>query len=133
MAARQQVTRDWWDTRRVEFELFISQLVIDEASAGDADAAARRLEVLEGISLIEPTEGTDELVEALMGALALPSKAAADAVHIALAIVNGIDFLLTWNCMHIANAVFRPTIEATCRAYRYEMPVICTPEELLGK
>ena len=131
MAARQQVTREWWDTRRKDFELFVSQLVIDEASAGDPDAAARRLAAIDGIPLLEATEGTEELVEALIQALALPPKAAADAAHIALTVVNGIDFLLTWNCTHIANAVFRPTIESTCRAYGYEMPVICTPEELL--
>lgn len=67
-----------------------------------------------------------------MRALTLPAKAAADAAHIALAVVNGMDFLLTWNGSHIANAAFRPTIEATCRAYGYRMPVICMPEELLG-
>ncbi len=131
MAARQQVTREWWDARRGEFELFISQLVIDEATSGDPDAAARRITVLNGIPLLEPAEGTEELVDALIRALALPPKAAADAAHIALTVVNGMDFLLTWNCTHIANAAFRPTIEATCRACGYRMPVICTPEELL--
>ena len=132
MAARQQVTREWWDARRDEFELFISQLVIDEASAGDQEAAVRRLAVLDGLPLLEPAEGTDELVEALIRALSLPPKAAADAAHIALTVVNGMDFLLTWNCTHIANAVLRPVIEATCCACGYQMPVICTPEELLG-
>ena len=131
MAARQQVTRAWWDTRRKRFELFVSQLVIDEASVGAPDAAARRMEAIDGIPLLEATEGTEELVEALIQALALPAKAAADAAHIALTVANGIDFLLTWNCTHIANAVLRPTIESTCRGCGYEMPVICTPEELL--
>jgi hypothetical protein len=131
MAARQEITRDWWDNRRGEFDLFVSQLVIDEASAGDPDAVARRLAILEGIPLIEPRTGTDELVEALIQDLALPDRAAADAVHIALAVVNGIDFLLTWNCTHIANAVNRPIIELTCQSLGYSAPVICTPEELL--
>lgn len=133
MAAHQQITRDWWDNRRQDFELFVSQLVVDEANAGDPDAAARRLAVIDGIPLLEATEGTDELVEALVKALSLPAKAVADAAHIGLTVVNGIDFLLTWNCTHIANAVLRPTIEATCRAHGYDMPVICTPEELLGE
>jgi hypothetical protein len=131
MAARQEITRDWWDNRRNEFDLFVSQLVIDEASAGDSDAVARRLDILEGIPLIEPLAGTDALVEALIQDLSLPARAAADAVHIALAVVNGIDFLLTWNCTHIANAANRSIIELTCHALGYSAPVICTPEELL--
>jgi hypothetical protein len=133
MAARQEITREWWDERRNDFELFISQLVIDEASAGDRDAAARRLAAIDGLPLLETGEDTDELVDALVKALALPPRAAADAAHIGLAVVNGIDFLLTWNCTHIANAIYRPTIESTCRAFGYEMPVICTPEELLAR
>jgi hypothetical protein len=131
MAARQEITRDWWDNRRGEFDLHISQLVLDEASAGDPAAVARRLATLEGISLIEPLAGTDEMAEALIRNMALPDRAAADAVHIALAVVNGIDFLLTWNCTHIANAANRPIIELTCRTFGYAAPVICTPEELL--
>ena len=105
--------------------------MVDEASGGDPDAVVRRLAAIDGIPLLEATEGTDELMESLIRALALPQKAAADAAHIALTVVNGIEFLLTWNCTHIANAALRPSIEATCRAHGYEMPVICTPEELL--
>jgi len=131
MAARQQITRDWWDSSRTEFELFVSQVVVDEASAGDPDAVARRLAVLDGIPLLEPQAGTDELVEELIRRLSLPNRAAADAVHIALAVVNGIDYLLTWNCTHIANAANRPLIETACEALGYEAPIICTPEELL--
>src|SRR5688572_26854579 len=82
MAARQQITREWWDNRRHDFELFVSQLVIDEASAGDSDAATRRLESLAGIPLLEPQQDTDVIVEALIRELALPDKAAADALHI---------------------------------------------------
>jgi hypothetical protein len=131
MAARQEITRDWWDSRRSEFDLFISQLVVDEASAGDSDAVARRLAVLEGIPLIEPQVGSDDLVEALIRELSLPNRATADAVHITLAVVNGIDFLLTWNCTHIANAANRATIEGVCESLGFVTPVICTPEELL--
>ncbi len=131
MAARQQITRDWWDSRRHDFDLFVSQLVIDEASAGDPAAAARRLEVLEGIPLLGPHEDTQMLVDALIRDLSLPDRAAADAVHIALSVVNGMDFLLTWNCTHIANAAFRPLIESACSSLGYRLPVICTPEELM--
>ena len=131
MAARQQITREWWDGRRDDFDLFVSQLVIDEASSGDPDAAARRMEILDGIPLLEPQEGADGLVQALVRDLSLPDRAAADAVHIALSVVNGVDFLLTWNCTHIANAAFRSTIQLACVSLGYEVPVICTPEELL--
>lgn len=128
MAARQQITRECWDTKRNEFELFISQLVIDEASAGDA--AARRLEVLDGLPLLELGEDTNSLSKLLLRELFLPERASSDAVHIALAVVSGIDYLLTWNCTHIANATLRPRIEEACRTLGYRMPIICTPEEL---
>ena len=108
-----------------------SQVVLDEASAGDPDAAARRLEVLDGIPLVRRQQGTDELANELARELFLPVRAYADAVHISLAVVNGLDFLLTWNCTHIANAEFRPIIELTCHSLGYSVPVICTPEELL--
>jgi hypothetical protein len=131
MAARQQITREWWDTRRHDFELFISQLVIDEGSAGDPEAAARRLEALKGIPLLEEPDDTNALTDMLIRDLALPDKAAADATHISLCVVNGIDFLVTWNCTHIANAQYRSVIETACESLGYNSPVICTPEELL--
>jgi hypothetical protein len=131
MAARQEITRDWWDHRRSEFELFISQVVLDEASAGDPDAVARRLEVLADIPFIAPQPGFEDLAEQIVRDLALPKKAAADAVHIALAVSNRIDFLLTWNCTHIANACNRPIIESVCQRLGYKPPIICTPEELM--
>jgi hypothetical protein len=131
VAARQQITQEWWEHRRHAFDLFISQLVIDEASAGDAVAAARRLESLEGIPLLEPQAETADLVELLVRDLSLPDRATGDAVHIALSVVNGIDFLLTWNCTHIANAALRPSIDAACKSLGYKVPVICTPEELM--
>jgi hypothetical protein len=92
MAARQQITRDWWDQRRNEFELFISQVVLDEASAGDPDAVARRLEMLADIPFVEPQPGFEAMAEEFMRELSLPKKAAADAVDIALAVANHMDF-----------------------------------------
>jgi hypothetical protein len=131
VAARQQMTRNWWESRRVYFDLFVSQLVIDESSNGDPEAIVRRLEVLDGIPLVEAHLGTAELAESLIRDLSLPIRAADDAAHIALAVVNGIDFLLTWNCTHIANAANRPIIERACHSLGYQVPVICTPEELM--
>lgn len=132
VAARQQITCQWWNSRRHDFELFVSQIVLDEIGVGDPDAIARRLEAVDGIPLLEPQEGAEGLVKVLIRDLALPHRAAADALHIALAVANGIDFLLTWNCTHIANAANRPIIEMTCHSLGYEAPVICTPEELMS-
>lgn len=131
MAGHQQTTREWWDTRREDFELFVSQFVIDEASAGDPDAARRRLEMMVNVPLLNPGANVHALADELMKRVPLPPKAAADALHIAIATINGMDYLLTWNCTHIANAALRPNIEAVCRENGYEPPVICTPEELL--
>ena len=130
-AARQQITQEWWQTRREDFDLFASQIVMDEAGAGDADAAARRLEFMSDLPLLNPSDDVADLAQALLDEVPLPAKAAADALHIAVATVNGIDFLLTWNCTHIANATLRGNIEAVCRSRGYEPPIICTPEELL--
>jgi predicted nucleic acid-binding protein len=129
-AGHQETTREWWATRSA-FELYISQLVLDEAAAGDASAAAKRLEALRAIPLLELTTEATALGRDLIRDAALPAKAAADALHIALAATHGMDCLVTWNCAHIANATMRPKIEAICRANGFEPPVICTPLELL--
>ncbi len=131
MAAHQQTTREWWETRREEFDVFVSQFVIDEAALGDSGAAKRRMEVLAEIPLVDPNEDVYALAEAIMERVPLPAKASTDALHIAIATVNGMDYLLTWNCTHIANAEFRASIEMVCRSHGFEPPVICTPEELL--
>ena len=130
-AAHQQITHQWWQTRRQDFDLFTSQFVIDESSKGDPDAATRRLGVLDDIPLLEPSEDVAELAQALIGQVPFPKRAAADALHIAIAVVSGMDYLLTWNCTHIANAARRSAIESVCRSKGYEIPIICTPEELL--
>lgn len=132
MAGQQQQTRDWWSKRRDDFELRISELVVQEASRGDATAAAERIAALTGITALQFSEAADALASSLIGALRLPPRAHPDALHIAIAAVNGVQYLLTWNCRHLANAVLRPRIEAVCRkAGGVEPPVICTPYELM--
>lgn len=129
--AHQQITREWWDNQRRDFELYASQAVIVEARAGDPNAAAARLDALRDVQLLEATEEAALLAQRLMDEVPLPERAAVDAAHIAVAAVHGLDYLLTWNCRHIANAVMRPDIEEICREAGFEPPVICTPEELL--
>ena len=131
IAGHQQVTREWWDTRRASYELCVSQLVLDEASVGDAQAAQERLKVLQPMLVLETTSDAVELAKELLKAGALPPKAANDALHIAIAATKSVPYLLTWNCRHLANAVMRPVIESVCAAKGFTAPIICTPEELL--
>jgi len=131
VAARQQITREWFGLCANGCELFISELVATEASGGDEDAAKERLALVQGIPRLRMTDAAGELAARLVGGGAVPRKAAEDALHIAVAAVHGVDYLLTWNCKHIANAAMRQAIEAVCREVGYEPPVICTPEELM--
>jgi len=131
IAGHQQITHDWWDTSRSDYELCVSQLLLDEAGAGDPQAARERLVVLQPMLVLETTSEALELAKELVQAGALPAKAAGDALHIAIAATKGIPFLLTWNCRHLANAVMRPMIEDVCKRKGFKAPIICTPEELL--
>jgi len=132
VAARQQVTIEWWERRRRDFELVSSELVLDEARRGDADAAQDRLAFLEGLALLRVTPEAEHLASAIISAGVLPDRAFADALHIAVATVHEVDFLMTWNCAHIANAETLPGVGATCRTRGFVLPFICTPDELLG-
>src|SRR5438552_3550975 len=130
-AARQQLTKDWWDTKRENHDLFISQLVLDEIGFGEAGMAKRRLELVINISLLESTEEARNLARSIMDSRLLPANAEGDAAHIALATVHKMDILLTWNCRHIANAFIRGRLRQSIGACGYSTPTICTPEELL--
>lgn len=132
IAAHQQITHEWWDRWRSSFELCVSQLVVSEAGAGDPIAAQERLQILKPMTLLETTADALYLAKDLISMGALPAKAADDALHIAVAAMNGVSFLLTWNCRHLANATMRPMIEAVCVAKGLRAPIICTPEELMG-
>lgn len=131
IAANQQTTRDWWDNERQRYDLFVSRYVIDECSDDDPVAAQERLVFLEGVPLLEVSEAAVALAEALVKNVPLPPKAVIDAYHISVAAVHGVEFLLTWNCNHIANPALRTRIESVCRTMGFEPPVICTPQELL--
>ena len=133
MAANQEATRHWWDTARQHYDLFISEFVIAECASGDANAANRRNSIIENLPTLALSNSVEQLAEHLLKEAALPQKAKIDALHIAVAAVHGMDYLLTWNCKHIANAVTRPKIELICRQSGYEPTVICTPLELMGE
>jgi hypothetical protein len=131
IAADQQTTQDWWDFHRHEYEMFVSEAVLDEAGDGDAVLAAKRLAVLAGIPRLQTTPEADALVERLLRSDIIPPKAAADAVNLALSAAHGIEYLLTWNCRHIHNLKLERRIEAACEAFGFTCPIICTPAELM--
>ncbi len=131
VAANQQVTHEWWNTRRSQFDLFISQIVIDEAGEGDLEAAQQRLEKLQNISLLELRAEALDLSKKFLHQNTIPAKASQDALHIAVATIYGLDYLLTWNCKHIANAVILKKIAKIAAEEGYELPTICTPFELM--
>jgi predicted nucleic acid-binding protein len=131
VAGHQQITHDWWDTRRGDYELCVSQLVLQEAGDGDAQAANERLAVLATMTLLEIKEQAVDLADDLVQAGALPPKAENDALHIAVAAVHRIPYLLTWNCRHMANATMRTQIETVCASKGFKAPIICTPEEMM--
>lgn len=127
---RQQLTMKWWEGRG-DFELFVSELVLEEASGGDSNAATRRTEALQGIALLDGDDLSVELTQRLILEVPFPPNAESDAAHIAIAATNGIDYLLTWNFTHIANATLRERIRGVCESLGFRCPEICTPEELL--
>ena len=131
-AARQQLTREWWDVERRNYDLCISQIVLDEVAAGDAAAAHRRMAVIDTLPLLDLTFEVDGLAETIMQSGLLPASASRDAVHIAVTAVHQVHFLLTWNCRHIANATIFRDLQHIIMSAGYDVPVICTPEELLG-
>ena len=132
-AAWQQTTIQWWEQERPKYELFTSELVLVEARAGDADAAQRRLTALDALPLLAVTDDAKELADRLIADGGIPAHAEADALHIAVAIVQRMDYLLTWNCRHINNAAAKPVIRSISAVAGYTCPEICTPLELLSE
>ncbi len=129
--AHQEATRRWWLRKRKEFQVFVSPLVVEEIAAGDPNPARRRIRLLRGVPRLAVTDAVLAVAQLLVDRGAVPREAEVDAVHIALAAVHGVEYLLTWNCKHIANATKRAEIEEVCRDRGFEPPIICTPDELL--
>lgn len=132
IAAHQQITHDWWLRRRNHFQLFISQFVTDEISVGDKAAAAHRLVAIKAIPILEITEDVLRLNDRILASNLIPRRAAHDAAHIAISTVHEMDFLMTWNCAHLANAEIADRIAEICLESGYTCPRICTPEVLIG-
>lgn len=131
VAAHQRLTQKWWEERGPRFEMLISELVYRAAAAGDVAAARARLQAIAKLKMLTVAEEAISLAERLTARGPIPSESGADALHIAIAAVNGIDYLLTWNCRHLANAAHRSRIESLVEGTDYVCPIICTPEELI--
>lgn len=130
-AAWQQITTQWWEQSRPNYNLFTSELVFIEAERGDADAAAKRITCLKGIPELQVNDEIEMLAERFLLKGGLPHKAEIDSLHIAIAAVHQMDYILTWNCRHINNAALKPLLRSVCIAAQYPFPEICTPMELL--
>ena len=131
-AARQQLTRVWWDKERLSYRLVTSQTVHDECAKGEPEMAQRRVQLLSGIPLLHLSDPVAEIAKELLARQIIPTKAADDAIHIAVASVHGIDYLLTWNCKHLANPRIWWPVSKVISRFGYTPSVICTPEDLIG-
>ncbi len=131
-AARQELTIEWWDNHRLRYELLSSQIVLDEAARGERAMAEKRLSMLDDVPLLVISDSVVEIAAELLSDNVVPKKASDDAFHIACAGVHSVDFLLTWNCKHIANPHNRYRIQKCFDRHQIRMPVICTPEEFIG-
>ncbi len=132
VAAHQQLTSDWWQDHRHRFHLFTSQRVLIEAGSGDALAARRRLDALDGIALLQSRDDALQLARHFMRVARFPENSSKDALHVAIAAVHGMNFLMTWNCRDIANAEIVRRLAAVCGEAGWELPILCTPEQLMG-
>lgn len=133
LMANVETTRQWWDDRRPQFMLYISQVVLDEVARGDNEMASRRLEILRDFPLLEINQAVQNLAAQFLSKSSLPPKASDDALHIAAATVYGLDYLLSWNCKHIANAQIQKKLLQISLDAGYDLPTICTPYELMGE
>ena len=131
-AAHQQLTLAWWE-KRGQYELMVSEVVLRECGAGDSESAAKRLEFVRDLPLLLITEQAIKIAEDLIKQKIVPLKAIEDALHIAIATANGVDYLVTWNCRHIANPEIQRGIASYLEQIGAVLPFICTPEELLGE
>lgn len=130
-AARQTLTQAWWDSQRDRYDIYISDVVVIEAGRGDVDRAARRLEFLSHLPRLLPSQDAEQVADRLLRSGIIPSAAADDAAHLAIAITAELDYLLTWNMKHLAHPVVRHRVERFCADEDLVVPMICTPAELL--
>lgn len=133
IAAHQAVTAEWWNGHRLQYDVYVSPLVVEEISAGDASAAEERLRAIGDIPSVAIAAEAESLASALLAANAVPANSTRDALHIAIAATQGIDYLITWNFRHINNASTRTMVANVVSTFGLVRPVLCSPEELMGE
>ncbi|MGA2296347.1 MAG: type II toxin-antitoxin system VapC family toxin [FCB group bacterium] len=131
IAGHQKLTLDWWKKSKIKFDCYISQFVLDEIAKGDRIASSERLSITKNIPLLEYTEEIDKLAIQYVKLLNIPEKSRTDAFHLAIAVWFEIDYLLSWNCKHIANAVVNYKLREYNKTNSLFVPILCTPTELL--
>ena len=131
-AAKQQTTRDWWRLQRLQFSCVTSEEAMKEARRGDPNMAARRIDALRDLRRLNPTPLASDLADLIVQSGILPPRAVADAVHLALATAHDVDYLLTWNCRHLANAQILRRVARLVESRVKRLPMVCTPDELMG-
>lgn len=132
-ASNQTLTEEWWHIHRRKFQLYTSQLVINEARSGDLEAANRRLVYLEDLLVLAYDDDCEKIAKHFLQPIGpIHPSAEADAMHIAMSTNYGVDFLLTWNCKHIANAAIEIQLQKIAQKLGYRLPMLCTPQELMG-
>lgn len=132
VSAHQRLSRRWWEHRRSDFRFFVSEIVVAEIVRGNESAVEKRVTFLAGIESIDLNEASSTLAKSFLERSALPEKAAQDALHVAVAAVNGVDYLLSWNCKHIVNLEIYSGIQRIIEGSGYTAPKVCTPYELMG-
>lgn len=131
-AAYQEITRDWWDSELEKYECYVSQFVVDEISRGDPEAASQRIDAAKGFKKFGLNDIVHELIGKYKESFSVPEKSQLDLFHLAVSVGNGIDYILSWNFKHIANAYVREKLQEVNGVIGLKTPVICTPEELIG-
>ena len=133
LAAHQQLTRQWWQNQRPAYQCLVSDETLTEAARGDAEQARLRLAALQSLPTLPITPEVEHLADAILQSGSLPATARSDAIHVAAATLAGVDFLLTWNCRHLANPHLQKQLRALMTAHGLTLPEICTPIELGGQ
>ena len=128
---QQELTREWWKTASSKYRVVTSQLTLDECGDGDPGAATERLDVVRDIELLDVNDAAKSLAISLIDELAVPASQPRDALHIAIAAVQGVEFIATWNFKHLLNPHLQLRIADTCRLQGFPPPVICTPQQLM--
>ena len=127
----QEITKEWWEEYKDTYELFISEIVYEEASKGDKKYSQLRFDILKTVNVLDYDDEIEQITKIYLDYFSFLKKSIRDASHIAYAVFYKMDFLLTWNCRHLANAEMRSTLHRINNKLGYKTPDVCTPLELI--